>query len=150
MTDILEQALAHQWWYSDANLATNLIHELQRERDEHDKATSLLAEANKEIEQLRAYVAEIEGRPVLKSEWEKQQDEIEKLKDELLEAQSPCESPCRRGWELIDDNKRLRELIQAFIAHLETDWLPSQYDKDDYPESHLLIQRGREALGEKS
>jgi hypothetical protein len=43
----------------------------------------------------------------------------------------------------------LRELIQAFIAHLEKDWLPSQYDKDDYPESCLLIQRGHEALGDE-
>jgi predicted RNase H-like nuclease (RuvC/YqgF family) len=140
MTDILEQALAHQWWYSDANLATNLIHELQRERDEHDKATSLLAEANKEIEQLRAYVAEIEGRPVLKSEWEKQQDEIEKLKDELLEAQSPCESPCRRGWELIDDNKRLRRLLRERI----------NYDGYAEPVFHVnWSKRVREALGER-
>lgn len=33
-----------------------------------------------EIERLRAYIAEIEGRPVLKSEWELQQAEIDRLR----------------------------------------------------------------------
>jgi hypothetical protein len=50
-----------------------------------DYAERLLAEKDAEIERLRAYVAEIEGRPVLLSEWEQQQAEIERLRGLLLE-----------------------------------------------------------------
>jgi hypothetical protein len=69
-----------------------------------------------EIERLRAYVAEVEGRPVLLSEWEKQQAEIERLRgllreyvdvdSELLNAQGVTYDYWETNWE-----QRVREAL---------------------------------------
>lgn len=40
--------------------------------------------------------------------------EIKRLRDELLEAKGPCESPCRRGWELIKEIERLRAALRRY------------------------------------
>lgn len=65
MDDLIDRALNHKWWYSDTNLATLLIHELQRERDEHQAATTRHAILEKKLQQQEA---EIERLNYLHSE----------------------------------------------------------------------------------
>lgn len=56
MDDLIDRALNHKWWYSDTNLATLLIHELQQERDEHQAATTRHAILEKKLQQQEAEI----------------------------------------------------------------------------------------------
>ena len=111
MSDVLEQALNHSWWYSDANITRLLIDEVRGLRRDYESAAELAREFRSEAKRLTERAQAEDG---YSWEWHFNQkcDEVRLLKSTVATWERACANYVEALAARDAENKALRNELE--------------------------------------